>query len=205
MYRTVFAAAAVALLAAPAQASDSWTLAGDQSKVAYASIKKDTIGEINHFTGLTGKVSADGAVEVAIDLTSVETFVDIRNERMIKYVFDGGPTATLTADLDMDALNAIAPGDAALIEVEGQLAFGALSVDVYTDMFVARLGEDRVMVTTDEMIMVEAAELEIDSALDKLMELAKLPGITRVAPVTLRLMFNRDVKKAEAAKPDQAG
>lgn len=205
MRKTVFGAvAAIALLAAPAQAADSWTLSGENSKVAYGSIKKDVIGEINHFTGLSGTVSADGAVEVAIDLTSVETFIDIRNERMIEYVFDGGPTATLTADLDMDALNAIAPGDAAVIEVEGQLAFGALSVDVYTDMFVARLGEDRVMVTTDEMIMLEAAELEIDSALDKLMALAELPGITRVAPVTLRLMFDRDVKKAEAA-PGQAG
>ena len=200
------AAAALSLsFAVNAQAADSWTLSGEESRLSYGSIKKNVIGEVNRFTGLTGVVSAEGGVKVDIDLLSVDTAVDIRNERMIKYVFADGPTATLTAEIDMDALNALAPGDTTILDVEGQLAFGPTSLDVYTEMFVARLGEDRVVVTTDEMIMLDADEIDINPAIDKLMEIADLPGITRVAPVTLRLVFNRDLKKAAAAKADIAG
>ena len=202
---TLAAAAAFVFAGGAAQAADSWTLAGAESKVAYGSIKKNVIGEGNHFTQVSGTVSAAGAVEVVIDLLSVETFVDIRNARMIEHVFGGGPTATLTAAIDMDALNALKPGDTTVVDVEGALAFGGETVDVFTDMFVARLGDDRVMVTTDEMIMLEADEIEINPAIDTLKQLADLPGITRVAPVTLRLVFNRDVKKAAAGAAAQPG
>ena len=39
--------------------------------------------------------------------------------------------------------------------------------------------------------MVSTDELGIDAGIDKLMELAGLPGITRVAPVTIRMVFEK--------------
>ena len=47
------------------------------------------------------------------------------------------------------------------------------------------------MVTSDEMLMLSTADLGITAGVDKLMELAKLPSITRVTPVTMRLIFER--------------
>lgn len=58
-------------------------------------------------------------------------------------------------------------------------------------MFVARLGENKIMVTTDEMIMLSMADAGIDENISKLMELASLPSIARASPVTLRLVFTR--------------
>ncbi len=178
-------------LAAPAYAGDKWVLSGDDSKIAYGSIKKDVFGEVNHFTGVSGEVSAEGKVEIEIDLMSVETWIDIRNERMREHVFGAIPKATLTAEIDMDAIEALEIGQTKVLEVDGTLGFGPEEVGIFTTMFVARLGEDRALVATDEMIMISTEELNIDPGIDKLMELAELPGITRAAPVTLRLVFDR--------------
>ncbi len=198
-----------ALVAAPLAAqAESWTLSGKDSALHYGSIKKNTIGEVNTFTGLSGSVDADGKVKVEIDLTSVETYIDIRNERMVEHVFGkDNPTATITAQVDAGALEKLSPGEMSVVDVEGMLTFAGQDVPIETSMAVTRISDKRAMVSTDGMIMLTMAELGLDGGIDKLMELAKLPGITRVAPVTLRLVFDRGgkpVKAAAKAEPKKA-
>ena len=59
------------------------------------------------------------------------------------------------------------------------------------------------MVSTQNMIMLSTADIGLTAGIDKLMELASLPGITRVSPVTLRLMF--DAGSDQAAAPADSG
>lgn len=193
---TAMCAAAI-LLAAPAFA-ESWTLDGSASRLAFGSVKKDVIGEVHSFTGLSGTV-ADGTANIDIDLGSVETNIDIRNERMVEHVFANAATATLVAELDMDALNALPVGDTTVMEVDATLGFLGQELELYTEMLIARLGDDKVMVTTNDMLYVEVEDLGVTPGIDKLMELADLPGITRTVPVTLRFVFSLDDQKAEAA------
>jgi len=169
------------------------------SRLAFGSVKKDKIGEVHNFENLSGAVAADGSVTVDIDLTSVQTNIDIRNERINEHVFGGMAAAKLTAQLDMDALNAIAVGGMSTVDIEGSLAFLGQSVDIEAEMFVVRVSESQVLVTSNDMLFVSAEDLGISAGIDKLMELAKLPGITRTSPVTVRMVFNMDVKKAEVA------
>ncbi|MEM9144936.1 MAG: YceI family protein [Pseudomonadota bacterium] len=195
MRKRMFAAAATLALVfgGTAAQAEQWVLSKEASKIAYGSIKRDSIGEVNHFTGLSGSVSPAGLVSVSIDLTTVETWIDIRNERMRKVVFEamGADKATLMAEIDMTELDIMAPGDTKMLDVEGALAIGPLTIDIYTTFFVARLSHARTLVMNDEMIMLSTEEMGIDPSIDRLMELAELPGITRVAPVTLRLVFDR--------------
>lgn len=188
---------------APAFA-ESWTLDGEASKVAFGSVKKDTVGEVHHFTSVSGSVDDAGKVSVEIDVASVETWIDIRNERFQKFVFDAAPKAVLSAQVDAEELNKLAPGDTTTIDVEGTLSINGNDVEIETALFVARLSDKKMMVTTDEMIMLSTKEAGIDGGIDQLMKVAKLPGITRVSPVTLRLVFTQNVKKAAAASTTAA-
>lgn len=194
MMRAVIGAAAALAMATAAHAGE-WVLDGDASHLAYGSIKLGMIGEVNSFSGLSGKVSPDGAVSVEIDLSSVDTLVDIRNERMREFVFKNAPQAELTAKVDMGKLEALSDGDVDVLPVDGTLSFLGKEVDVSTDMVVARLTDERVMVSTNDMVFVNTATLGIDAGVDKLKELAKLPSIERTVPVTMRLVFT-------AAKPN---
>ncbi|MEL6464296.1 MAG: YceI family protein [Pseudomonadota bacterium] len=179
-------------LAATTATADSWTLDGAASKLAFGSIKFNDTGEVHNFTSIDGSVAEDGTVTLGIDLASVETQIDIRNERMIEHVFKNAPRAAISAQIDMDALEAMPVGDSAVMEVEGDLDLLGAQVPLYGDMFVMRLTEDKVMVTTDSMLFLSTADAEIDPGVDKLMELASLPNIVRAVPVTLRLMFDAD-------------
>lgn len=180
----------LSMLAAPAYAN-GWSLVGDDSKVAFGSVKKDTVGEVHHFAGLSGSVDKDGMVTVEIDVASVETWIDIRNERIQKMVLNAAPSVMLKAKVDLDELEAMETGATELVDVEGVLSINGLDMDIETSLFVARLADDRMMAVTDEMIMLSTADAGIDDGVTQLKEVAKLPGITRVAPVTLRLVFAR--------------
>lgn len=181
----------LALAAASAQAG-SWTLESGSSKLAFGSVKSNEIGEVHNFKSIDGKVAKDGTVTLGIDLSSVETNIDIRNERMVEHVFKNAPRATVTANIDMSALESLKVGESKVMEAEGIVSLVGTDVDLFGDLFVMRLAEDKVMVTTDSMIFLSTVDAGIDSGVDKLMELASLPIITRAVPVTMRLMFAAD-------------
>ena len=58
-------------------------------------------------------------------------------------------------------------------------------------MLVAPLSPNRVLVTTSDFIFVSTADLGIDEGVDMLMSLAKLPGITRTTPISVRMVFEK--------------
>jgi len=188
---TLFATCLV-LGAVSANAQD-WKLAADDSKIAFGSVKKDSVGEAHHFSGLSGSVSEGGDATIEIDVTSVETWIDIRNERMQEHVFNAAafPKATVSTKLDITEFAALEPGEMTTTTAKATLGFLGQELPVEAELFVVALTGDRVMVTSDEMLMLSTADLGISAGIDKLMELAKLPSITRVTPVTMRLIFEK--------------
>ena len=186
--------ALIALLLAfalPAQAGD-WTLDNEASKLAFGSVKKNTAGEVHHFSKLSGKIMADGAVHVAVDVSSVETFIEIRNTRFARWIFDKAhPKAMLHAKIDMAKVDAMKPGETAVLDVTGKLTLNGKDLPIETEMFVARLSDNKPLASSNEMIMLSLADAGLNAGTDELQKVAKLSGITRVSPVTLRLVFNR--------------
>ena len=186
-------ASAVALaLTVPMAAAETWTLNGDMSNIAFGSVKNEYNGEVHSFSTISGSVDAQGQVVVSVPLTSVETMIDIRNERMRELVFKNSPTATVSATVDMVALDKLGVGESMVTETEGTLSLLGQEVAIYSDLFVIRVGEDKVMVTTDGMLMLATDELGVDAAIDQLQDIAGLDSITRVSPVTVRLVFDSD-------------
>lgn len=183
-------ASTAALLLAGAAQAEEWTLDGGSSNLAFGSVKNHFIGEVHTFGGLSGTVK-DGMADIAIDLTSVNTNIDIRNERMGEHVFKGLATAKLAAEIDMDAMNAIDAGSTGMVDVDATLSLLGADVDVSTPMFVARLGDDKVVVSTNDFIYLDTEELGVDGGIDALQEIAGLDDITRAVPISIRLVFSQ--------------
>lgn len=191
--KTWFAIAAVAALgfAAPAVA-ESWTLDGDKSHLAFGSIKSNSFGEVHSFGELSGTVAADGKAEILIDLASVETNIDIRNERLTEHVFKGIATANLSAAIDMSEVDTLAVGASTTTYADVTLSLLGTELSVDADLFVMRLSEKQVMVTTNDMAFFSTEDAGIDAGIDTLKELANLESITRAVPVTARFIFDLD-------------
>lgn len=180
------------LMSTAAFAGGHWKSVADQSRVAFGSIKGNTNGEVHHFNAVKGSVSPDGKLTMDIDLSSVETNIDIRNERMTKLVFqEGAATATISGEIDMEEINNLKPGETTVVEITATLAFAGSENDIDANMLVARLSDNRVLVTTEDFIMVSTEDLGIDAGIDGLKQLANLDSITRVTPVSVRMVFEK--------------
>lgn len=182
--------AGLGLASAAFAGETSWKLDPANSSVSFGSIKNDSVGESHNFGGLSGTVSGNGKVALEIDLGSVETNIDIRNERMTEFVFKNAPKATLSAEVEMDVLDKLEVGGSTTTDVFGTLSLLGNEVDVDAVLFVMRLSEDKVMVTTDGMAMLNVSDAGITDSIDKLQEIAGLDSITRVSPLTARLFFS---------------
>ena len=196
--RTAVIAATIALAACgptePAPVDEgAWTLDGDASRLSYVSIKSGEIAETNEFRALSGSVSAEGEASVEVDLASLETGVDIRNERMRDIFFEVAdhPKATITATLDPRGYEFLKVGDSTIELVKGTLNVKGVEAPVEAEVDVTRTGPDRMMVVTTKPVIIMADALELTEGLGKLQELAGLPSITPAVPVTFTLEFQR--------------
>ena len=189
--KSLICAAVLAALPAMSMAED-WTLDGSASHLGFASIKKDFVGESHSFSGLTGTVDAEGMVNIEIDLTTVETMIDIRNERMLELVFGSFATATLSTVVDMEALQGLAVGEAMVMDLYGTVTLLGIENEVFPIVHALRVSDTQVMGTSEGMSFLRADDAGLMPGIDKLMELAALPSITRAVPVTFRFMFTSE-------------
>lgn len=190
------ALAAALTFAATTASAEMWTLDAGGSKIGFGSVKSDFVGESHTFSGLSGTVADDGTVDITLDLTSVNTNVDIRNERINEHVFQMAPTAQLMAEVDMDMMKTMAVGDTMTSVVEGTLMFLGQEVFVDLPVIAARLSDERVLIVSDGVTYLSTEELGIEAGVDKLMELAGVPSIDRAVPVAVRFMFNAGEENA---------
>jgi hypothetical protein len=183
--------AAFVFLAPGVAAAAGWTVVSDQSNVAFVSVKADAIGEVMHFTSVSGTVSADGQAKVTIPLKSIESNVDVRNQRMRDFLFETMkfPDAVISAKLDMAKLKGVAVGTRTRMPLEATVDMHGLSLDIEPDVYVTHVAENQVLVETATPVIVTADDFEMQPGIDKLKELAALPSITPVVPVTFSLMF----------------
>ncbi|MEM7688677.1 MAG: YceI family protein [Pseudomonadota bacterium] len=174
-------------------AQGAWSVDGAASSLSYVSVKAGDIAESNRFTGLSGGVTPEGAANIDIDLSTVETKVDIRNERMRDIFFEVAdhPTATVSAQIDPAAFDGLALGESVVQPLEATLTLKGVEAPLDAQVAVTRTGEDAVMVTSVEPVIVDAGALELTDGLATLQELAGLPSITPAVPVSFSIAFTR--------------
>lgn len=178
---------------APSLTGMQWTVDSDASELSYVSIKQGEIAEANTFEDVSGSVSADGAATIEIDLASVSTGVDIRDERMrdIFFVVANNPKATVSAKVDPATFEALGVGESADTTLDGTLSLAGVEAPFQAEVSVTRAGPDRVIAVTDKPVIVEAGRFELVDELGQLQELAGLDAITPAVPVTFSIAFER--------------
>lgn len=186
------AAPQAAAAAAPAPAAN-WSLSPAQSRIAFGTVKAEHVGEGHRFKVMTGSVDPSGAFTLQIPLDSVETNVDIRNQRLREILFETATfaNATLTGKIDLAAFQALANGEATEALLNGELDLHGVKAPIEAHVLVSRLSDNKVLVSTVEPVMIDAAAFQLDAGVKKLQEIAKLPSISPVAPVTANLVFER--------------
>ena len=173
--------------------ASNWTVSSDASRVSFVSVKAETIGEIHHFTAVEGGITDAGEAFVRLPLASVETLIDIRNERMQEFLFEvvKFPAATISTSLNLADYEKMAVGDRTLVTVAATLELHGVTSELEFDAFVTRIADNKVTVDTAAPIILDADEFELGAGVEKLRELAGLDVISPIVPVTASIVFAR--------------
>ena len=169
----------------------SWELLNDESSLHYISIKDLNKGELNTFKELSGSVSDSGAVSLSVNLRSVDTKIPIRDERMQNELFEVEQfaAATISGNVDLAPIAQLAVGETYTDTLELTLSLHGVSKEVSSAVRITRLSAGRVLVSSLEPVIINADEYGLAQGIEKLRNLASLPTISWVVPVTYSLVF----------------
>ena len=118
LVKTLLVPVAALLLVNSVQAH--WSLDNEASQLSFVTIKADHVAEVHTFDVLSGSIGDSGDVKITIELASVNTLIQIRNERMQALLFETNlfPEATITGHLDIEALAGLSVGSTETLQVE---------------------------------------------------------------------------------------
>jgi len=188
--KSIFCFVAVLFLASSAAAH--WELDNNSSTLSFVTVKADHVGEVHTFDQLSGDINDDGSVQITIELASVNTLIDIRNERMQNMLFETHlfPQATISGEIDLDAVAEMDAGVSQAISVDFDLAIHGESSSYTADVLVTRT-ESGVLASTVKPIIVMADTHGLVSGVEALREVAGLPSISRAVPVSFNVVFEQ--------------
>lgn len=182
---------AVGLILSSLSAQAAWQLVNESSQLNFISTKASHIAETHTFDLLSGSIADTGRVQLNIDLASVATGIDIRNERMQTMLFNvvTFPQAEITTDLDLGEFASLTRP--MVKPISAKLSLVGQSTQVQGDVLVVPVDGNTVNVTTVAPIVVNANGLELVAGIEALREVAGLPSISYSVPVTFSLTFSR--------------
>ncbi len=179
------------LMVAANGAHGEWTLNNEASVVTFVSVKATHVAEIHRFADVRGRVDDEGNVDLSVELASVQTEIDIRDEAMREKLFetDVFPSADLTARVDVDRIDALGVGESLVQPVEASLSLHGYRSGLTVSLRITRLDADRLMVVSEQPVVLNARDFGLEPGLEALREIAGLPSISLAVPVTFVLVF----------------
>lgn len=181
-------ALALSLAAAPALAD--WQLNNDASNLNFMSTKNEHIMETHQFERLNGSLTEQGKASIEIDLTSVNTLIPIRNERMLKHLFETAnfAKATITADFSVAKIKQLSVGESQALSLKANLNLHGETKPLGLDVIVTKTTTG-LLVNSQKPVVIDARHYQMGAGVDTLKSLAGLSSIGYTVPVTFNLTF----------------
>jgi polyisoprenoid-binding protein YceI len=174
-------------------ASAEWVLNNAESTLNFISIKKLTVGEVHTFKNLEGSLNDNGEVTVDVSLSSVDTKISIRDDRMKKVLFEVAKfsKATVSTKVDVKRINSLKAGESFLQNLPLELSIHGQQNKVDAELRITALAGNKILATTVKPIIIKMGDYKLEKGIELLKALAKLSSISTVAPVTVSFIFEK--------------
>jgi len=169
-----------------------WTLNSEGSSLYYVTSKAAAISELNTFGELNGAIDDAGNASVAISLASVDTAIDIRNERMRDIVFQVAnyPLAEISLSANGAMLAASNPGQSFMQSYDATIEIGGMQQTMNIELAVTKLRGGGLLVSLAKPLIVNAASFGLAESVEQLREIAGLPSINNNVVIDFTLQFD---------------
>ncbi|NRB42060.1 MAG: YceI family protein [Pseudomonadales bacterium] len=170
-----------------------WALTADLSQINFVSTKKIHVVETHHFNQLAGYIYKDNSAVLTIPLDSVDSNVDIRDQRLKQMFFDtmNFPTAVAMINIDVSELDQMQVGDREEKNLSTSIVLHGVTQHLIAELTVLKISNDQIIVRTKNPILLDVLDFDLQSGLDTLKQLASLSSISMAVPVDFILVFKR--------------
>jgi len=172
----------------------TWRLVEDASSLTFVTIKKSAIAEVNYFSAINGRIEKDGHVQIDIPLTSVESYIPIRNTRLRSLLFDVKrfPKAVISTRISMNNIKDLDAGKSLALTLKFKLDLHGNDKVLKADVIVVKLANGNLLVMSVNPVIVRAADFGLTAGIEKLREIAGLDRIATSVPVSVMFQFKPD-------------
>jgi hypothetical protein len=179
------------------QANADWTLDNERSSLFYVTNKAAAIAEINSFGELSGTIMDNGKATVNVHLNSVDTAIEVRDQRVRDMLFKVGEylnelaAATVSLDVNAAELESMNAGAYMRASYSTQLSLNGISATLPAEMIVTKLSDESILVQSAKPLIINAAAFGLAGGVEELREVAGLPSINNNAIVSFTLYFSK--------------
>jgi polyisoprenoid-binding protein YceI len=177
-------------------ASAGWVVQTPASSVQFVTTKAGLAGvggssEIQKFSQFAGSLSNTGRLDFNVTLASVQTGIEIRDERLKTMLFKitDTPQATFSADIKPSFIDALAVGQSSDLNVDGRFTLGGQTKPMTAALRVTRLSATQLQVVTREPLIVNANDHGMKTGVEALRDIVGLNFLASVAPISLHLIL----------------
>jgi hypothetical protein len=140
---------------------------------------------------LSGDITA-GVATLAIDLASVSTGIELRDQRMRDLLFEVAsfPTATVSLTLPADLIANLAVGETSEINITANLDLHGLTRPIATKVSVQKLSTSRVLVQNLTPVLISAPDHGLSEGVEALRAAVGIASISKAVPVDFTLVYD---------------
>ena len=173
-------------------AASDYVLDSESSSLYFVSTKNTHNIENHFFTNLSGAISDNGEAELIINLDSIETGIELRNQRVRDNLFEVNSFSRATASLpvNLDDLAAQTIGSSITQNISASLNLHGVTAVVNAQLIVTKVSNTKIMVQNVSPIIIGAGDYNLTGGIDTLRSLAGLAVISYTVPVNFTLLFN---------------
>ena len=171
-----------------------WTLDGNNSSLYYVTSKAAALSELNSFANLVGVIRDDGRARVNIGLGSVDTAIDIRDERMRDIVFqvENNQRSNINMQTNIALLNTLDAGESIRATYDAVIELIGEEQTLPVNVVITGLENGGLLVTLATPLIVNVALFGLADEIEQLREIAGLPSINNNIVVDFTLQFDAD-------------
>lgn len=186
---------ALAMVLSTSVLAEQWQ--ADDVEVSFLTTKvtasNSTVTELNTFDTASATVNFDGKLKAVIDLRSVNSGIEVRDQRLEDNVFTSVKDLKLliSGKVDLSDIDQLEVGQSLVLQQPLHLTFGGQEIDVTAEVLVARQADNQLNVTSLKPIILDLTLFGVNQGVNKLTELAGLNAIALQVPTFLHTTFTR--------------
>lgn len=174
-------------------APGSWDLASQHSQLSFVTTKQTDVVEAHQFQQVSGGIDASLQARLSINLASVTTGIEIRDQRLRDLLFEVGSfsTATVSIALDNRDVEQLSNEPSVVLEKQVSVDLHGISTLLDAKLLASCLNQEILLVKTQQPVLLDARLHGLEPGLEILRQLAGLDTINPIVPVDLVLVFKR--------------